>query len=1204
MFATFLGFEFRYLLRKPSTWLFFTLLFLFGFFMIASDAISLSGGTGQVKRNAPYLIAIGMVVFTAIGQVITTGLMGTAVLRDFQVKTHELFFTTRLSRAGYLGGRFLGGFAVMLLIYAALPLGMMLGSVAPWVDHEKLLPIHAWFYWEPYLVIVVPTVFFVSALFFMVGTLTRTLFLVYVQGILLLVLYSITQNLLRNLDNFRLSSMADGFGITTVQLMTRYWSVAQKNGLVVPLEGYLLSNRIIWVSLGVVLLVLTLLLFRFNVEPLRLRRGRPASPRAPIPAPPPTVPTRVPRRSPGDPSPGPQLWSSVRFTFRMILRDTAFLAIGAIGAVNVVMNVWYADRFYDLPTWPVTAVVTETIIGSFQLYFYILAAVYAGELVWRERQLNADQTLDTLPVPDLVILGGKMLGFLGAMVVLIAVLGVAGMGVQLVKGYTHFEPALYVEQLYGLMLPSVLQVTVLAFVIHVLVNQKYVAHAAVLSFWLLSLVLSSWGLDHSLFQYGSAPGLTYSDMNGYGPYVPRALALTGYNTAIAMVLFMVVMLFWIRGTYSGARDRLAQFRARWRRGPRLATGGSAVLAVGAGLLVFWNTNVLNHYARRKIRDRVQAEYERTYRQYLKMDQPRIIGVEVTADLFPAERRFQFRGTYTLLNRHARPLDTLYVSVLPGATWSNTRYTGYAFDSLVPDRTVTPLVRDSVNGVFLFRLARPLAPGDTMRLRFASSYRHAGFPDGGFENSIAANGTFLNSEYLPTIGYDENGELTDDDRRKEQKLGPRDRMPKLEDDSARANSVFSRDADWISFDATLGTSADQIAVAPGYLDREWTANGRRYFHYRMDRPILDFYSFLSARYAVKRDMWHDVNLEVYYHPGHEYNLDRFLQASKDGLDYFSANFSPYQFRQYRILEFPRYAAFAQSFPNTVPYSEGIGFISRVRDDADDLDMPYFVTAHELAHQWWGHQIVAANVQGAAALSEALAEYSALVLMERKYGREASQKFLRYELDNYLRGRSGERKGEQPLLRAEGQAYIHYYKGSLVLYALRDYIGEDSLNAALRRFLRDKAYQMPPYTTSREFLGYLEAVTPDSLQPTLHDLFERITFWEHTATDARAVPKGDSTWKVTLTVKARKVYADSLGTETPAPLGDYVDIGVFGAPEKGSKLGRALAVRKVKITAPQMTFDFLVKGDPRRAGIDPYNRLIDRTPEDNLTDVERP
>src|ERR1700761_5447231 len=119
--------------------------------------------------------------------------------------------------------------------------------------------------------------------------------------------------------------------------------------------------------------------------------------------------------------------------------------------------------------------------------------------------------------------------------------------------------------------------------------------------------------------------------------------------------------------------------------------------------------------------------------------------------------------------------------------------------------------------------------------------------------------------------------------------------------------------------------------------------RRYFHYKMDSKILNFYSFLSARYLVKKEKWNDVNLEIYYQKGHEYNLDDMFNGMKKALSYYSANFSPYQHRQVRILEFPRYATFAQSFPNTIPFSEGIGFIADVHDTGSSgVDYPFNVT----------------------------------------------------------------------------------------------------------------------------------------------------------------------------------------------------------------------------------------------------------------------
>src|SRR5262249_18575034 len=160
-------------------------------------------------------------------------------------------------------------------------------------------------------------------------------------------------------------------------------------------------------------------------------------------------------------------------------------------------------------------------------------------------------------------------------------------------------------------------------------------------------------------------------------------------------------------------------------------------------------------------------------------------------------------------------------------------------------------------------------------------------------------------------------------------------------------LFTADSDWVTFHAVVSTSPDQIAVAPGYLKREWTENGRRYFEYDMgDARIANFFSFVSGRFAVRRDAWKGVKLEVYYNPGHEFNLDKMMEASKEGLDYYQKEFGPYQFQQFRVLEFPRYRSFAQSFPNTVPFAEGIGFIERMKKK-DDIDLLYFVTAHELA-----------------------------------------------------------------------------------------------------------------------------------------------------------------------------------------------------------------------------------------------------------------
>ena len=483
-------------------------------------------------------------------------------------------------------------------------------------------------------------------------------------------------------------------------------------------------------------------------------------------------------------------------------------------------------------------------------------------------------------------------------------------------------------------------------------------------------------------------------------------------------------------------------------------------------------------------------------------------------------------------------------------------------------------------------------------------------DGNERPELAYSGTFFDVGYFPAIGYDARFELTDPRRRREQHLGPVSELPHRGDPLGSRTNLFTQDADWISFRTVVSTADDQIALAPGYLQRDWHSNGRHYYEYDMgDVKIEDFFAYVSARYHLKQEVYQGVsgpvNIEVYSAPAHPYDVDDMIASSKAGLAYYEKNFSPFQFRQFRILEFPRYRTFAQSFPNTVPFSE-FGFVGRVIDPQKDIDLTYFVTAHELAHQWWGHQLIGGRVEGSNMMSESLAEYSALRVMQKKYGDDQMRKFLKHELDGYLRGRSSESRHEPPLALVQREPYVWYQKGSLVLYALSDYIGEDKLNLALQNFLLQYRYanatgeQSGVYPDTRQFVAALRAQTPPELQYYITDAFESIVLYDNKALSATVSETPDKKYKVTLTVQARKLKSDGNGVETPMPMNDFIDVGLFTGKKDQEKV---LYLKKEKFTAEKQTFEILVDQMPTRAGIDPQNKLIDRDADDNTIDVTR-
>jgi hypothetical protein len=723
--------------------------------------------------------------------------------------------------------------------------------------------------------------------------------------------------------------------------------------------------------------------------------------------------------------------------------------------------------------------------------------------------------------------------------------------------------------------------------VHTVVGNKFIGHAIVIGFIILVPVLYRYGIENRLLLYGEITPYTYSDMNGYGHFVRALFWIITYWLSVGGLFAVLAIVLARRGTETTWKVRTKLMRERFPRAVVFALV-SAALAIATGAWFFYNAHVLNVHRTAKQNRARQAEYERRYKKFEKFPQPKITAVDVDVNIYPERRSFDAKGYYLLANRTDKPIDEIHLTE-----------TQESIEEIKFDRPFHNILRDKPYYYEIYKLDQPLPPGETMRMDFRSSRTTRGFKDGGERAELAYNGTFFDRDYFPTIGYSTQIELDEPVRRKEEKLGDLEEMAPPADPYYSSLSLFTPDSEWVTFRTTVSTSPDQIAIAPGYLKREWTENGRRYFEYTMgDTRINNFFSFLSGRFNVKRDKWKDVNLEVYYNPGHEFNLDKMMESAKAGLDYYEASFGPFQFTQYRVLEFPRYRGFAQSFPNTVPFSESIGFIERLKKK-DDLDLLYFVNAHELAHQWWGHQLIGSLTQGSNMMSETLAEYSALKVMEKKYGDENIRKYLKYELDRYLRGRAGETRHEPPLSRVQREPYVWYQKGALVMYALSDYIGEDKLNGALKKFLEQNKYAKGPYPDTIGFVAAIREATPPELQYLVTDMFESIVLYENKTVSAVATPEPGNKYKVTITVTTAKRKADGSGNETPMALNDLIDVGVFSGTKEHLK---PLHMEKQWFKTNSSTVAFIVDEKPTFAGIDPYNKLIDRNPEDNLIAVE--
>ncbi len=1212
MFGEFLKFELKQGIRRPSFWIFLSLLFAFGLFwglfqagILGSDSRESNAYVNSAYASTVFFLVANASIFGLFNSLMIISLMADTVARDYQYNTHSLFYTKPITKPGYFFGRFFGGYFFTLLIFLAQLIGFIIGVQAG-AGKPQVGPFSIMNFIQPFIVFVMPNVLFQGVIYFSLNTFTRNQMFSYAFAVVLFVARSIADAMESDMDYKTLSALLEPTGANAFGSVTEYWTPIEQNNLMIPLNGAVLHNRLLWGGLAVVITFLCYFRFSFSqfLQPVSLfarRKSKEVASAIVIKI---DSIRHLPKvaRSFDLKSKFTQIIFLAQFEFSRIIRSVFFLVAVGLGLFYLFLVPSFTSQIYGDATYPVTHMMIEAASGLMQLMILLLALFSTGTMMWRERESKVDELVGSTPVSNAVLFWSKFAGMMMIEIVMLFIIMIGSIGYQLSHGFTDIDLPQYLSTLMGMRLIYFAVITAFFMAIQTFFSNKFIGNAVGFVFLLvIPIVFGLLEWRNPLYILNSdGPELAYSDLNSFGHYPFIFILFKVYWFSAILVLAIFGIRCYGRGKEKSLKSRFRLSKYSLNRKAMFTMSGSLAVFFVSGGFIFYNIKVINKINSSEQMEKLAFDFEKKFKHFERSPQPRIIASNVNIDIYPEKRGAEMNGYFWLKNKTEKNIDTILVNEIAEIEVKTMEFS----------RPFKKVAEEKDYGMHIFRMEKPLVPGDSVKLTYSLNYFPKGFKADDPGTEILYNGTFFNSMMLPSIGYNEGKEISNNKTRKKYGLHEKPRMKTVSDTNSWGNTYISHDADWIDFECVVSTSSDQTAIAPGYLQKTWEKDGRKYFHYKMDCKILNFYAFLSARYDIVRDQWvnpldpnNKVNIEIYYHKVHDYNLDRMIKGIKLSLDYYTKNFSPYQHKQVRIIEFPRYASFAQSFPNTIPFSESIGFVLKVdKDDPEAIDMPLYVTSHEVAHQWWAHQVIGADVQGATLMSETMSQYSALMVMEKEYGHESMKRFLKYEMDKYLIGRTLESRKELPIMYAENQQYIHYNKGSVLMYALKDYIGEDSLNAALRKYISKVGYQEPPYTTSVEFVEYLKQATPDSLKYIITDMFETITLYNNSVKEMKVTEAGGGKYKVTFKVGSVKYRADSVGKEVEIPVADWMDIGVFGEEEiNGKKRDKKLLFKKFKITGKEQTFEFLVNEKPVKVGIDPYNKLIDRTPENNTLKV---
>ncbi|MEO7458345.1 MAG: M1 family aminopeptidase [Gemmatimonadaceae bacterium] len=1149
------------------------------------------GPTGA-NINSPFAVMQSVGLLSLIVIFVLTVFCANAVSRDAEHGMREIVYATPVGKFRYLAARFLGALLASVAVFSTTIVGLFVSPLVSKVDPARIGDTAPLAYLWALLVLALPNILFAAAVIFAVAVLTRSVLASYVGSVFLYMMYLVVGMMIgspllagskpQTPGAMARAAIIDPFGISAFFQQTWYWTPAQRNTELVALSGYFLLNRMLVVIVALGVLALTYRLFSFRLSagakvasPAREEARTGAAQYRPVAVRPESWGAR---------------WSALRMTTLREFRTTAmskpFLALMVlwlfVSGIDITDNgVWE----YHTHAYPTTRMMLNDIQATLGVLGTMMLVYFAAEVVWRERIAKADEIVDATPAPSGVFYVAKGIALLLLTWLMTALPIVFAIGYQLSIGFTHIHPAQYLWLFYFVGVPMAL-FTVVILLVQTLTPNRWVGVLLGMILGIAMLSPDQLGLRHALLRFGRPPRAPFTEMNGVlGAGVFAWYML--YWAGLAGVLAFLTLGLWRRGRGATLRARMRALPSRLGKPGALGAAGSFVVFAGVGGFIFNDTNVAHRYETAAQGLAWRASYERSYRHYDTMPMPSIVAVRTNVELYPSSKRFVIAGSYRMENRTTRVIDTVVVSQPRD----------------MPARSIelasSRLVRvDEPSGMYVFALVTPLAPGASTELRFRVQSQSRHVVAESFDFDVVHNGSYVTrNAAFPRVGYVRGYEIDDVNDRRERGLG----APRPSPDSLEvALEGRERRESWQTVDATVSTEDDQIAVGTGDLVREWRDNGRRYFHYRTAAASTPVFGFMSARYEVRRVEHNGVMVEVYYHEDHDYNIDRMLASATRSLDVFSARFGAYPLKHLRIVELPAHWGFgAYAMPGVIVYPEDRGFITQYR--AEDVDLVTRRVAHEVSHQWWGHTLYPAQVEGASMLVETLAKYSEMLVLEAVQGKASIPPMLRYERELYVLSRANMPFPEPTLLRANQFDFVYYAKGAIVMEALRDLMGEEALDRALRRVLNSHGGSQARPATTYALLDALHAESSSENHALIDEWITRVTLYDFRVESARAVALPDGSQRVTAVIRSRKTFEPGGGAPvTEGPMDELVDVAVY-AEHPASGNVQPLYAGKFRLKSGATTIDVMVKGKAAFIAVDAFERRIEVERADNVREI---
>ena len=1072
-------FEIYYWLRNRPFYLYFATFFLFSAASMAGAAGFFGEGSAQegTIANTPLNLFSFTLFFQKLLLLVVPAITGITVNREIKDNVHCLLFTYPISKFAFVASKILAAYTLLLLLALGIVAGLAAGTLLA-AEGAVLRPFDPMAYGKIFFLFLAPNLFLFSSIVFVTVLFTRNPYHGFLAILIAWLLREIMLRLTAGVDS---GLWWDPLGESSLQNSFKFLNISQRNDWQLTLTNDLLWNRLTWIAATMVMVFTAYRKYGFSIDAGDEKRVK-------------STQTGMPQTSSGTSDfvfnrtlnkrfdlrgNLSNIFSIAKFDFRFIYRDPGFMILAGAGQAMTAILLLQTNPGTDMKLLPSTAQVLGYPFFFYSFLVQLLTFLYAGIVVNRAPQSGIQDLLSVTPVPNSVLLAGKLLAVIKMQVLLLAIFGLSGMAIQIYAGYYHFEGWLYIRSLLFIHLPGFIIWAMAAIFVHSWASNTYTGLFILLLFSLSIYQLADLGIQSSLFRFNTTPEsdffLRYSDMNGYGHAFGPFLLYKTYWFIAAVVLTVVATTGWQREKTFQFKERILLAKNRLLSYPLWVVMTPVFMLLVTGSLLYFEENKPGNLTfTSKQEGTFVKTFEAKFKPYLSTAQPIITALKLTIDIFPEKQSYSSTGTYTIQNQGITNIDTILLKS------SFNDITQYHWD--LP---VTLLGQDTVMQVVVIKLSKPLAPQDSMLLRFSVINKANTLLT---QNSpVLKNGTYLKSSFLPAIGWqpmEESKRVMENTRQHYQRA----------------------DEHGVCIQTTISTSGEQVAFAPGTLEKKWTHQNRNYYHYLTANPVKLVFGILSGMYQKAEEIYKGIPIRIFHHPGHTTNLSRLMEGAKASLDYHTNWFGPYLHKDLNIIAFSRaQGTFASLSANCITVSE-----TRFMQDTGGLhksgtDLSFYVMAHELSHHWWGNQLLPARAPGATMLTESIAEYLTTRVYEKKYGKARAMKFLTIQKNRYLSGVADAAAPENPLVKVAGhEDYIAYGKGSVAFYTLSEKTGEATLNRELAAWMKKFQNPKPPYPLASDLLNHLRISLPPAHHGMLTALFETagpgnmekyVDWWNH-------------------------------------------------------------------------------------------------------------